>query len=170
MSAFWPLLEGVEGAARFDGSEHRLWLERRWNGSDDYALHIGMNPSVAGADRDDLTIRKDQEFTRRMGLTRLFKCNIGTWISTDPIGLEAPGITVCHPENLAIILGLAHSAARVVVATGNPPDPLLGAARATFRALKTAGVTLECFGLTKDHWPKHSSRLAYKTEIVDFVW
>lgn len=166
----WPLLPGVTGAARFDGLDHRLWLERRWNGiNNGYALHVGMNPSRAGHDRDDLTVRKDQEFTKRMGLSWMYKCNLGTLVSTDPNGLTGVA-TVCHLDNLTTILNFAKHAARIIIATGKPPDPLLGHARTLFRALRAAGHKMECFGLTKDHWPKHSSRLAYVTPIVEFVW
>lgn len=171
MTATWPLLPGVSGAARFEGDDHRIWLERWWGEPDaPYDLHLGMNPSRAGADGDDLTVRKDQEFTRRNGLTRMFKVNIGTFISTDPKGLSARGVVVSHEANLGLIRVYAATAARIVIATGRPPDPLIGHARTLFRALKADGRKMQCFGLTKDHWPKHSSRLAYETPLVEFVW
>lgn len=165
----WPLLPGVRGDACFPYPDHRLWLERAWSWEDDapFALHIGMNPSRAGADRDDFTVRKDQEFTRRMGLSRMVKCNLGTLISTDPNGLSVPGVMVCHPENLGTILGFAAKAARVIIATGQPPGPLMPMANNVFRALSGR---MECFGYTKNDWPKHSSRLAYTTSIVEFPW
>jgi len=166
----WPLLPGVSGDAYFPLPDHRLTLERYWGEPDAaYALHVGMNPSMAGGSNDDLTVRKDQEFTKRMGLDHMIKCNLGTLISTDPNGLTGAGM-VCHPDNLPTILRLAEAAARVIIATGKPPDPLLGHARTLFRELKTRGIRMECFVLTKDHWPKHSSRLAYVTPIVEFVW
>jgi hypothetical protein len=169
MSNGWPLLSGTTGNALFVGADHRLTLERWWGDADaPYALHVGMNPSRAGANIDDLTVRKDQEFTRRMELTRMFKTNIATLISTDPAGLSARGVTVAHPDNMATILRLAAGAARIVVATGNPPAPLMGLANALFRALRPWKV--ECFGLTADHWPKHSSLLGYDTELRKFVW
>jgi hypothetical protein len=166
----WPLLPGVMGDAYFPTPDHRLWLERRWVGSGGgYALHVGMNPSLAGRDRDDLTVRKDQEFTKRMKLSWMVKCNLGTLVSTDPNGLTG-ATAVCHPDNLATIMNFASRASRIVIATGKPPDPLLSHARTLFRALRGAGHKMECFGLTKDHWPKHSSRLAYVTPVVEFVW
>jgi hypothetical protein len=64
----------------------------------------------------------------------------------------------------------AAKASRVVIATGKPPDELIWGARTLFRRLKADGRRMECFGLTKDHWPKHSSRLGYNTELVEFVW
>lgn len=167
----WPLLPCVKGAARFEGNDHRLWLERWWDEPDaPFVMHIGMNPSMAGADYDDLTVRKDQEFTRRLGLTRMFKLNVGTYISTDPAALSARGVTVSHEANLALIRAYAATAARIIIATGKPPDPLLGHARTLFRALKGDSRKMECFGLTRDHWPKHSSRLGYDTPVREFVW
>ena len=147
-----------------------MWLERRWGTTEDYVLHIGMNPSYAGADSDDLTVRKDQEFTRRMGLSRMIKCNVGTYISTDPGGLSHHGIVVSHPDNLAVIRDIAEKASRIVVATGDVPDILKSHARAVFQGLKSRGHKMECFGLTASHWPKHSSRLSYATPLVEFVW
>lgn len=171
MTSFWPLLPGVKGSALFPNPNHRLHLERSWEGpGTGYALHIGCNPSVAGADRDDLTVRKDQEFTKRLGLSRMYKCNVGTFVSTDPRGLSAPSVVVCHADNLQTIRDLAAQAVRIIIATGKPPDPLIGHTRTLFRALKADGRRMECFGLTKDHWPKHSSRLAYVTEVVEFAW
>jgi hypothetical protein len=164
----WPLLPGTTGDALFSGDDHRLWLSRAWGDDAAYALHIGMNPSYAGASNDDLTVRKDQEFTRRMGLSRMVKCNVGTLISTDPAGLLVRGVMVAHPDNSETILRFAAAASRIVVATGTPPIPLRGPARDLFYKLRSYRV--ECFGLTGDHWPKHSSRLGYDTELREFVW
>lgn len=170
MTDLWPLLDGTKGDALFrDG--HRLWLSRWWGDADaPYALHIGMNPSVAGAANDDLTVRKDQEFTKRLGLTRMIKCNVGTMIATDPRELLCRGAVVCHPDNLQTILKIAAEAQRIIIATGKPPDTLIPHARTVFRALRQAGHRMECFGMTATHWPKHSSRLAYATQLVEFVW
>ena len=168
MTNSWPLLPNTTGAAFFPSPDHRLWLERRWGIRPAYALHLGMNPSHAGANTDDLTVRKDQGFTCRMDLDGMFKVNCGTLISTDPKGLLARGVILAHPDNVATILRLAEGAARIIVATGVPPDPLKPLARILFRELR--GFKLECFGLTADHWPKHSSRLGYDAKLVEFVW
>jgi hypothetical protein len=166
----WPLLPEVKGDAYFPQPNHRLWLTRSWEGDAvGNVLHIGMNPSLAGADRDDRTVRKDQEFTKRMGFCRMVKCNVGTFISTDPRGVPESS-AACHPDNVKTILHWAALSCRIVVATGKPPDPLLSAARLLFKRLKLEGYKMECFGLTKDHWPKHSSRLAYAARLVEFVW
>ena len=91
----WPLLPCVTGDAIFAGDrqEHRLLLMRRW---DDIvakhagaALWIGMNPSGAEANVDDLTIRKEQTWTRMLGYGQYLKMNIGTYRWTDSTTLPA---------------------------------------------------------------------------------
>lgn len=169
----FPMRPGTLGGAEFvgDNMEHRLYLMRDWAAGEidaPYALSIGMNPSMANHLMDDLTVRKDQIFTEQFGLRRMFKGNVGSYRCTDPAGLTARGVVVSHPENLPMIRRLAADAALIFVATGRVPDVLVPHARTMFRALKQDGRRLMCLGLTRDGWPKHSSRLAYSTPFQEF--
>ncbi len=168
-----PLLPGVVGNALFLGlrMEHRIYLERRPAGTSDsypYLLNIGMNPSAAGNDMDDITVRKDQEFAKRRGFDRMIKMNVGTYICTQPRDLDRPGIVVNHPENLLLIREYAGFASKIIIACGKVPDVLVPHARTLFRALKQDGRTLWCLGTTKEGWPKHSSRLGYDVALEIF--
>ena len=168
-----PLPLGVVGFAEFAGDrrEHRLTLERRTVDAPPcapFVLHCGMNPSTAGAELDDMTVYKDWVYTQRWGFGRMFKVNVGSFVSTDPDGLNMPGVLVNHPSNHDKIRVLASYAARLVIACGDPPDALKPHARTLFRHLRADGRRMQCFGLTKSGWPKHSSRLAYATELMDF--
>jgi hypothetical protein len=171
----FPLPQGVRGSAIFrgDNDEHRIILERWWDG-DDYPvagegwLWIGMNPSGAEADVNDLTIAKECEWTKRGDARHYVKCNIGTYRWTDSRTLGKALIQLIHLDNLAVIRGEAERAARIVISTGKPPDELTGAARTLFRTLKQDDRKMHCLGLTKDGWPKHSSRLAYATPFEEF--
>jgi hypothetical protein len=165
---------GTHGDARFAGAskEHRLWLLRDWSmehlDSGAYVLWIGMNPSTADHLTDDLTVRKDQVFTERHGLSRMFKVNVSSYRSTDPAGLNARGVVISHPDNLITIRSLAEGASLIVAATGRVPDLLVPHAQNLFRAMKKDARKMVCLGLTLDGWPKHSSRLAYSTPFQDF--
>jgi hypothetical protein len=169
----WPLLPGVTGDAIFAGDrrEHRLLLMRRW---DDLgtrhagaALWIGMNPSGAEADIDDLTIRKEQTWTRMLGLSQYLKMNIGTYRWTDSLTLPEGGLV--HKDNLTMIRAHASTAATIILTTGKPPDVLMSAFEHVRWALKRDGRKVKCLGPTKDGWPKHSSRVGYSTPMVEFV-
>jgi hypothetical protein len=168
-----PLLPGVSGDALFVGDrhEHRLWLERHLSDSAPgapYVLCCGMNPSTAGVDSDDLTVRKDWGYATRWGFGRLYKVNAGSYASTDPAGMCAPGVTVNHPDNHQKIRVLAAYAALIVMACGDPPEVLMPHARTLVRLLKADGRKMMCLGLTKSGWPKHSSRIAYDLPLVEF--
>jgi hypothetical protein len=168
----FALPPGVCGAARFAGdrNEHRITLTRWLDPSPDdanFALWIGMNPSTAEADVDDLTVRKEWTWTRRLGFYRYVKMNAASYRATDPKVLASVR-EVNHPDNLPLIVAMASAAAMIVLSTGNPTDVLLGHYRTMVRALKAAGLTLQCLGTTKDGWPKHSSRIGYDTPFVEF--
>lgn len=170
------MLDGVRGSAEFRGkrSEHRVLLERAWDSSDQpqfvpYVLWVGMNPSMATADQDDLTVRKEQTWTRMLGHQRYVKTNVASYRSTDPTGLEAAE-QVCHPDNLRVILMWAKHplCARVVLATGNPPPVMYHIATYVIQELRAHRIELWCLGKTKDGWPRHTSRIAYATKFERF--
>jgi hypothetical protein len=170
----FPMMLGVHGSAAFAGDrkEHRLALVR--DGIIDgvmggpFVLSIGMNPSTAQHDLDDLTVRKDQQFTRLLGCGRMVKMNAASYCSTDPAGLAGAGVPINHPMNHPMILEYAARAKHVLVSTGKPPAVMQRIAIELFRLLVGAGIPMICLGLTVDGWPKHTSRLAYSTPFRPF--
>lgn len=169
-----PMLPGVIGAATFRGErdEHRLTLSRDWGGDlgliVPFVLWIGMNPSGAEADRDDLTIRKEQEWTRRLGFAHYVKANVGTYRHTDSRSIPVTGAALVHPDNFPVIRDLAAAAAIIVLSVGNPPEALEAPARELFRLLGEDRQGLLCLGTTRAGWPRHSSRIAYATPFEIF--
>lgn len=180
--ARYPLLEGVTGSAYFDGDhhEHRLTLARWWGKEksetppERFALWIGMNPSTAEADIDDLTIRKEQTWTRMLDLDLAcyVKMNVATYRCTDPLGLVAAAEqgNAVHPENLDTIISKAVNATVVILATGQVPACIAPVADELFKRLRAAvpWEKVRCLGWTKRGWPKHSSRIGYNTPIVEW--
>lgn len=154
------MIHGVEGKAEFYGerNEYRLWLSRNWSwrrftdGRYPYALWIGMNPSVAAADIDDPTIRREMQFTEAMGIECYVKCNVMDYRSTDPkrlLAVEAP----CSDKNRECIAGMARNACIVIAAWGALPKPLRKYADAVITVLSET--PLYCMGVTKDYSPRH---------------
>jgi hypothetical protein len=170
----FAMQQGVVGDALFvgDRQEHRLWLSRHWctmlRWVPSYVLWCGMNPSTARHDMDDLTVRKEQEFTARLGHSKMFKVNAGSYCCTNPLLLLQDGIQLAHPDNLPTIRRLAAEASAIVMATGHPPAPLVPLAREVFDQMHRDGRQMLCLGTTAGGWPKHSSRLAYATRFEEF--
>lgn len=174
------LLPGVNAFAEWSGdnNEHRLCLTREWvspfSSGDPrrcapFALWIGMNPSVASADIDDLTCRKEQVWTRMLDLQAYVKVNVGTYRCTDPSKLPAD-VALSHDRNLSTISEWARAATckAVILATGRVPDRLVVSFREIIELLRAYGVPLQSLGTTKDGWPRHSSRIGYSTPLVPY--
>lgn len=174
----WPLLPGCRGSVAFgdERKEHRLWLERDWSAElshelkVSYALFIGCNPSTGDADEDDMTIRKNIAFTRRLDLARLVMMNFVTFRATNPKDLSlraGDGLTM--EENFRYMLNIALEAREVVIASGDPPAVVKPYALAGMRMLMREGVILRSLGRTRAGWPKHTSRLSYQASLMPFA-
>lgn len=152
------MLPGTVGDAEIsDCGRYRLWLSRAWEASPDsphsYALWIGMNPSVAEADVDDPTIRREIAFTKAMGISSYVKCNVMDYRATDPKAL----LTVAprSPGNLECIVRHAECAARVILAYGALPQKLRRYADDVVTALRRRSITTWCMGKTANGSPRH---------------
>lgn len=82
----------VSGQAAFSPcGRYRWWLERCWEPAaapSSRLLFIGLNPSLAGADRDDPTLRRLQGFARGWGFGALEVVNLFGRISPSPAVLK----------------------------------------------------------------------------------
>lgn len=151
------MLDGVEGDAEFsECGRYRPWLSRTWDDPSDrggYALWIGMNPSVAEADLDDPTIRREMAFTKAMGLSRYVKCNVMDYRATNPKALLA--VAPRSADNLVCILRHAEYADRVILAFGALPKKLRRYADDAVAALRRANIETWCMGKTAGGAPRH---------------
>jgi hypothetical protein len=166
------LLPGYVGSARFsDDRKHRLWLSRMRQGCDrPIVLWCGMNPSQAGSDCDDMTVRKEIGFgERRFGIHHYVKVNVATLIATKPSDITGmPLRTIRCEDNLPLIRIVAASADTVVMATGNLWEEMRPAFDETLSILRAIGKDIFCLGRTGSGWPKHPSRISYGTAFEDY--
>src|SRR6185295_8924677 len=99
----------ASGTAEFSACEvYRYWLTRELNGEvrdregDRVLVSCGLNPSVADAEKNDPTIRKDIGFAMRWGCGKLVKVNGYGYRSTDPNAMKRAGksgIDIVGPDN-----------------------------------------------------------------------
>lgn len=149
----------ADGLRRFD-------LIRDWRdeiGAPDKTVLIAMlNPSKAGKEADDPTIRKNIGFARRWGFGRMVAVNLIPIVSTDPWGLPPwKGVDL---ENRAVIQSWMGIADMVVVAWGNQPSALcrtIALPEHVYLFKQIVPVPLYCIGTTKRGDPLHPSRAPY---------
>ena len=147
--------------------KRRFDLVRDWRdepGTPDRTLLWGMlNPSKAGEEDDDPTIRKTVGFGKRWGFGRIVAVNLNPIVSTDPWDL--PRFSGIDMENRAIIQQWMGIADMVVAAWGSQPRAVartiaLSELIHLFRSI--APVPLYCIGRTVNgDAPLHPSRAPY---------
>lgn len=138
-------------------------------------VSIGLNPSIADADKNDPTIRKDIGFAQRWGLGRVAKYNANAYCATDPKSMlraAKAGVDVIGPDNDRT-LRIAAAAARdgggkIVVSWGANID---GERQREIAAILTDFVnppTLWCFGTNLDGSPVHELYQPWTRELVEW--
>ncbi len=164
------------GSATFSKDHNRRFdLVRDWRdepGTPDKTLLVtGLNPSKAGAIRNDPTVRKTVGFARRWGYGRVVLVNLNPIISTDPWAL--PSWCGLDPENQETISRWVAVTDLVVIAWGSQPQALLRTIAfpdLVYAFRKLAPEKLYCIGTTKNGNPRHPSRAPYTDKPVRYRW
>lgn len=157
--------KGSADFAEVAGHILRMRLDRWWS-DEPRALVCGCNPSMAGADVDDPTIRSVVRLTRRLpGIGGVTMVNWLPYVATAPADLHnwrgsiawnSPDTwrTICA-MNVRLISDLSETAGLRFVAWGNLV-PEVPHTTAVLLALSLDGAhELHAFGQTKDGSPKH---------------
>jgi hypothetical protein len=148
--------------------EHRLRLDREIANDGPVAALIGVNPSTAGAEINDHTIRKDMGFARRHGWSRIIKGNLFTKRATDVRELRncaQPN----HPDADVMLETIMREANLIIPCSGPTaklPKHLRNRWKDVVAIADRLGRDLYCFGTAKDGQPRHTLMLAYDTPLV----
>lgn len=153
---------GVTGWAEFSEESPprcRFALGRDWDKSKGVALFSGLNPSRAGADTNDMTVTKGMGFARSWDLGGTIHVNAFPFITPYPDELRQCSVDEMERNDRRLV-ELAARAAVVVLAWGSFP-------RYKERFWKVARLLAPfkpiCLGRTGDGYPKHISRIGYRT-------
>lgn len=170
----------VDSGAHFSaGGEHRLLLWREWDHEGGVRMQGGvlwvcLNPSDAGAHRDDLTVAKAVGFSKQaFAAKRIELVNLFTYISTDPRGLGAVdrGRRVHHAlDALEMAVKRLTPSDHIVAAWGDiarSDGPSLRHAETVLRILCGRDMVW-CLGTTKSGQPRRPSRLGYDTPMEPY--
>lgn len=134
------------------------------------AALCGVNPSIAGAEANDQTIRKDIGFGRVQGWRRIIKINKFAHVATDVRELASCADPV-GPDNDAYIEQAIREADLFVPCWGpltKLPKRLRGRWREVLAIAERVGKPIMCFGTSQDGQPRHTLMLPYSTPLVQW--
>lgn len=152
---------------------YRYWLERIWMDEEreaprDFCNWIMLNPSTADAEKDDPTVRKCIEFSRRWGYGGMHVTNLFALRSTDPAALAKSLKCPVGPENNTFTQAGILSAPRTIVSWGSPSGGKAFQALMRRRIEEVWGMLKpsETFALdfTKDGHPRHPLYVPYSAQ------
>lgn len=157
---------------------YRTWLTRPLGGERPL-VSIGANPSVADANIDDQTMRKEQNFALFWGCQMLVKVNVYAYRATKPKdmwdaekrGVDIVGCDVNGLHNDAFVQRAIHLAWErkgiVLAAWGKiPKQPRIAELLRKLRTFPFIDeVPLMCLGTNDDGSPKHTLYLPYEAKL-----
>lgn len=147
---------------------YRLWRTLRLDPR--RLVFLMLNPSVAGATDDDMTIRKCLGFAARLGTFGIVDVvNAYGFIATDPADLWAAKDPI-GPRNDEAVLDCLQRVAFVpesfVVAAWGATGISRSRESDLIAIARRAGVKeIHCLGRTREGYPRHPSRIAYSTPL-----
>lgn len=148
---------------------HRLLLTRRWGSETPALTWVMLNPSTADDDRDDPTMRRVIDYSRRFGYDSCRVVNLFTLITPSPAVLvaavKAGEKMTDRPLHAAI--GLLRGHEEVVAAWGGNLSnrTLAAAAPPVERWAREYDVKLQCLGTTLAGQPLHPARLGKTVQL-----
>jgi hypothetical protein len=144
--------------------QYRPLLWRCWDRSLPTLGFCCLNPSMAGADREDQSSRKFSGFATQLGFGSYITSNLYDFIATDPKFLKKQGYPTSEANDAAIRL-VARLSAQVICAWGAEARGLARPA-AVLQLLRAEGATPMALKLTDDGIPRHPLYLPYSCTPV----
>lgn len=167
----------MTGAVLSPDKKYRYSLFRIWDKALPVYVWIMLNPSTAGVNENDPTIRKCMGFVKHWGGGGLYVVNLFAFRATLPQDLWEADYPIGKTNDRFI--EMVKGKGRVVLAwgasiKGDLEDYLKNRPRDVLWNLAQPSPGVEspvvpfCLGLNKDRSPKHPVRLAYSTPLVPF--
>lgn len=165
----WQSSAMVCGARFSPDRRYRYRLWREWGDPEKRCVWVMLNPSIAGEDDDDPTVRKCIGFAKRWGFGAIDVVNLFALVSTHPSGLLFAEDPV-GPANAEAMAEAFRGARRIVRAWGThgPRIHRLCVAQAPKLAhAMIQHMRIPCetgtLGRTNDGSPRHPLMLPYAT-------
>jgi len=127
----------------------RVWDEKLWNNTNEFAMFIGLNPSTADEINNDPTITRCISFAKDWGCGGLCMMNLFAFRATDPKEMRQAKNPI-GPDNDLWIKGYAQRS-RIIVAAWGCHGTFMGRDKEVIEMIPD----LHYLTLTKDGHPGH---------------
>lgn len=156
---------GVKMTAEFSENKvYRYFLSREWDSRGKKVAFVGLNPSTADEFKDDPTIRRCIDFSKKLGGGSLWMVNLFAYRSTDPSKIRLVEDPV-GPENDYWISKVASSADFIIAAWGNNGDFL----SRDKDVVSLVGCEVYALRITSKGMPSHPLYLPKNSEIIPYL-
>lgn len=152
---------------------YRFLLWRRWSSAPQMVIS-GVNPSNADEETPDHTVTRGMYYARREGCGAVYFVNPFALVTSDPKVMRSTSHPIepltergrCDRAILEACLG-----ARFFVAAWGVHGAHRDRDREVMRLVRDLDpkVPIVCFGITKDGYPRHPSRLANDVPLVEYL-
>lgn len=146
------MLVSHRNAAFSSDMNHRYTLWDWWDTSKEYAMFIGLNPSTADEIKNDPTVTRCINFSKRWGYGGFCMTNMFSYRATDPKEMKSqPEWELNHLTNKFALKDISRKAGIVVACWGSHGEHLDGDSKVR-RLIKKP---MFCLGKTKKGLPRH---------------
>lgn len=154
------------GAELSPCGRYRYTLTRWWDRSKSRACWVMLNPSTADAYKDDPTIARCTDFSKRAGCGGLIVVNLFAYRATEPLDLKR-AIDPVGNDNDSAIRQASQTSSITVVAWGANAR-ILGYNRdeLVLPMLNWGSKKVLCLGVTKFGQPKHPLYVSGSTKLI----
>lgn len=164
--------DGHAGATMSDDGLFRYSLWRRWARGRQMTF-VMLNPSTAGAAKDDPTLRRCIRFAKSQGCGRVTVVNLFPYRTHKPkylleardAGIDVTGGPDGGAPILSAIDGVTSHGDILVAAWGAHPIAK-SSTRAVLIAEVAERIPVRCYGMTKDGSPKHPLYLPADSPLI----
>lgn len=139
---------------------YRLW--RRWAEAERNKLvFIMLNPSTAGAEQDDPTIRKCIGFAKRYAYSGIEVVNLYAYRATDPADLKRAGWPKGPDNDQHILDACRESSDHEAICAWGANARGMDRPRVVLEMLRSNGIHPQALALTSDGMPRHPLYIPY---------
>ena len=157
------LIEGLSGADFSDDGVYRYQLLRTWDKDKPLFTYVGLNPSIANAERGDRTTTRNLKRARKLGAGSYIAVNLFAFVAKYPEDMKAAERPVGNRNDAAIMSAVSRSS--WILCGWGFHGTHRGRDQEVLAMLKKNRIQAHCLGKTKDGQPRHPLYIADLKEL-----